>query len=201
MNRKLAMLTVILLLMAGIVGALALGATIYKDKTNTKQVAYAPTQEEVNRRAQEEASRGIGQRNREEEENRRRAEEAEANRIEAAKVAERQREEAERSDGRYTLRVQVTAYTADEPGDTGLAYDGRPAIAYHTMAVDPDVIPLGSKVYVPGHGWFLAHDTGGAVKGPIVDMRLGNHNEAIKWGRRTLVVTVVPPKTKYKMAW
>lgn len=110
----------------------------------------------------------------------------------------------EEADGRYTLRVQVTAYTPYEPGQTsgtGLAYDGRPARPYHTMAVDTSIIPLGSKVYVPGLGWFLAHDTGSAIHGNIVDVCLDSYGEAAKWGRRTLEITVIPPKEKYKMAW
>ena len=95
----------------------------------------------------------------------------------------------------YKLRVESTAYTtaADEGSGTGLAADGNPAIANHTFAVDPNVIPLGSKVHVPGIGWGVAHDTGGAIKGPILDVCVGTKSEAYQWGRRTIDIEVVPP--------
>ena len=207
MNRKLAMLTVLPLSLVTIL-------TFYPQK----QISYLPTEKEVVTREQDEPSRGYWHRAREEE-NRRKAAEEEANlkaqqeaelvqqaQLKAQKEAERKAREAEKkaeesSNGRYTLRVQVTAYTAHEAGDTGVAYDGRPAIANHTLAVDPDVIPLGSKVYIPGCGWFLAHDTGGAVEGHIVDRRLESHAEAVQWGRRTLEVIVIPPEKPYKMNW
>ena len=217
MNRKLAMLTVIGLLAAGYAGMVNYG-WLRSEVATEQGVSYAiseatqeavapvpevvaqsaphvPTQEEVYQRESEEVSRSINRRLAEEE-----AQRLEAKRAEENRRANRQRETSN-ADERYTLRVQVTAYTADEPGDTGVAYDGRPAIAYQTLAVDPRVIPLGSKVYVPGYGWFLAHDTGGAVKGNIIDMRLGGTTEANNWGRRTLEVIVIPPKEKYKMAW
>ena len=95
----------------------------------------------------------------------------------------------------YKLRVESTAYTtaADEGSGTGLAADGNPAIANHTFAVDPNVIPLGSKVHVPGIGWGVAHDTGGAIKGHILDVCVGTKSEAYQWGRRTIDIEVVPP--------
>lgn len=96
----------------------------------------------------------------------------------------------------YKLKVQVTAYTPFEPGQTsgtGLAADGKPAVPYKTMAVDPDVIPFYSRVFVPGLGWFIAHDTGSAIVGNIVDVCLETSNEANNWGRRVLEVTVIPP--------
>ena len=115
-------------------------------------------------------------------------------------VEKRAEQEVSRK-GVYRLTVEATAYSPDEKGDTGVAYDGRPAVPYKTMAVDPRVIPLGSKVYVQGYGWFLAHDTGGAVVGHIVDLRLGSITEANRWGRRTISVEVVPPSEPYKMNW
>jgi 3D (Asp-Asp-Asp) domain-containing protein len=59
------------------------------------------------------------------------------------------------------------------------------------VAVDPAVIPLGSRLDVPGVGsWRLADDTGGAIKGEKIDVRMSNHEEAKKFGRRTLRVRV-----------
>ncbi|MGL5084419.1 MAG: 3D domain-containing protein [Clostridium sp.] len=53
-----------------------------------------------------------------------------------------------------------------------------------TIAVDPRVIPLGSLVYVEGYGEAIAADTGGAIKGNIVDIYVDSDQEAINWGRR-----------------
>lgn len=99
------------------------------------------------------------------------------------------------------LTVAVTAYWYLDPVDasgTGLAFDGKPAIPYQTIAVDPKVIPLGSKVYIPGIGWCLAHDTGSAIKGNRIDVAMDSKENALKWGRKTLLVKVIPPKTEHK---
>lgn len=118
------------------------------------------------------------------------------------KVEEKRSEpEVSRGSNGYKLVVEATAYSPDEPGDSGYAFDGRPAVPYRTIAVDPKVIPLGSQVLVPGYGWMIAHDTGGAIKGHIIDIRLGSTSEANAWGRREIVITVVPPSKPYKMAW
>lgn len=98
----------------------------------------------------------------------------------------------------YSLFVESTAYWYLDPVDasgTGLAFDGKPAIPFYTIAVDPKVIPLGSRVYVPNIGWCLAHDTGSAIKGNIVDIAMDSKQSAIKWGRRKFYVVVVPPST------
>ena len=49
-------------------------------------------------------------------------------------------------------------------------------------AVDPKVIPLGSQVYVEGHGWRIAEDVGGKVKGNIIDIFMGSRKEALNLG-------------------
>ncbi|SDW08402.1 3D (Asp-Asp-Asp) domain-containing protein [Marininema mesophilum] len=55
-----------------------------------------------------------------------------------------------------------------------------------TVAVDPDVIPLGTKLYIPGYGKAVAEDTGGAVNGNIIDLFFSSEKEAIQWGRRNV---------------
>lgn len=59
------------------------------------------------------------------------------------------------------MEVIATAYTPAEDKGGPLAADGRPAIPYKTIAVDPAVIPPGCQVYVPGFGIMDPHDTGG----------------------------------------
>ncbi|MDO7789137.1 3D domain-containing protein [Desulforamulus aquiferis] len=57
-----------------------------------------------------------------------------------------------------------------------------------TLAVDPSVIPLGSKVYIEGIGWRVAEDTGGLIKGNIIDLYMASEAEALQWGRREVRV-------------
>jgi len=59
-----------------------------------------------------------------------------------------------------------------------------------SIAVDPTVIPLGSHLYVPGYGYGWAVDTGGAIKGTIVDVWM-TCPAAIQWGRRQLTIYVL----------
>ncbi|EGO64806.1 3D domain protein [Acetonema longum DSM 6540] len=104
----------------------------------------------------------------------------------------------------FALTVQATAYTPFEEGmtsGTGLAYDGRPALPYQTIAVDPEVIPLGSSVRVPGYGWMLAHDTGNLILGNRIDICLEQEEEMTRFGVQTMEIYVVPPQKKYVMFW
>lgn len=59
------------------------------------------------------------------------------------------------------------------------------------VAVDPSVIPLGTRLYVEGYGYAVAADTGGAIKGGIIDVFFNNRSECIKWGRRRVEVRVI----------
>ena len=59
-----------------------------------------------------------------------------------------------------------------------------------TVAVDPTVIPLGTRMYVPGYGNGVAADTGAAVKGRIIDLWFSSCPQALQWGRRTVTITL-----------
>ena len=76
--------------------------------------------------------------------------------------------------------------------DNGITASGVQATPGVTVAVDPDVIPLGSDVLVDyGDGeihYYRADDTGGAVKGNHIDLCVGSHEEALMLGRRTATV-------------
>lgn len=76
--------------------------------------------------------------------------------------------------------------------DDGITASGRKATPGVTVAVDPNVIPLGSDVLVDyGDGeihYFRADDTGGAVKGNHIDLCVATHEEALQLGRRTAIV-------------
>lgn len=77
---------------------------------------------------------------------------------------------------------------------TGYALGGRTATGVPTgpgvVAVDPAVIPLGSRITIPGYGSGIAADTGGAVVGNVIDVWFPTLEEARAWGRRTVTITV-----------
>lgn len=81
------------------------------------------------------------------------------------------------------LTVVSTAYALT--GTTAVGVQTRPGI----IAVDPNVIPLGTKMFVPGYGEGIAADTGSAVKGAIIDVWVPTVAEALAWGRRTVTIT------------
>lgn len=88
----------------------------------------------------------------------------------------------------YTMNA--TAYT----GGTYTAMGLRPVrdvSGISTIAVDPSVIPLGTKVYIPGYGYAICSDTGGAIKGNIIDLYMNSESESLNWGRRTVTLYVV----------
>lgn len=90
-----------------------------------------------------------------------------------------------------TLLVVATAYSPGDPsqGTGWITATGRSA-KLSGVAVDPRVIPYGSHVHIPGIGWLIADDCGGAIKGRRIDIRMQNKAECLKWGRRTVTVTV-----------
>lgn len=60
-----------------------------------------------------------------------------------------------------------------------------------TVAVDPNVIPLGTKLYIDGYGYAIAEDIGSVIKGNRIDLFMDTKNEALKWGQRTVRVFVL----------
>jgi len=60
-----------------------------------------------------------------------------------------------------------------------------------TIAVDPNVIPLGSKLYIEGYGYAQAADTGGAIRGDRLDLFMEDRSQCLNWGRRTVKVYIM----------
>jgi len=60
-----------------------------------------------------------------------------------------------------------------------------------TIAVDPAIIPLGTKLYIEGYGEGVAEDTGGAIRGHIIDLYMESEDECWAWGRRIVTVRIV----------
>lgn len=91
------------------------------------------------------------------------------------------------------ITMHASAYTNSpyENAGTGLTAMGLPA-GYGHVAVDPRVIPLGTRVYVEGYGFAIASDTGGAIKGNRIDLCVGSsRSAAMNFGRRTVKVHIL----------
>ncbi|ASK61991.1 cell wall-binding protein [Virgibacillus phasianinus] len=93
-----------------------------------------------------------------------------------------------------TISVSATAYTADCPGCSGVTSTGIDLNANpdaKVIAVDPNVIPLGSEVYVEGYGRAVAGDVGSGINGNEIDVHVGSKSEANTWGVKTVNVTIL----------
>lgn len=87
-------------------------------------------------------------------------------------------------DYKSVLYCESTAYSGGGVTATGTV-PVRDPNGISTIAVDPRVIPLGSLVYVEGYGKAVAADTGGAIKGSIIDVYVNSEEEAYSsWGRK-----------------
>ena len=89
-----------------------------------------------------------------------------------------------------SIYVDATAYSAYDPGNG--SYTARGTLLRHgIIAVDPSVIPLGTRVYIPGYGEAIADDTGGAIVGNRIDIAFDSHEEAIWFGRQQLEIYIL----------
>lgn len=93
-----------------------------------------------------------------------------------------------------TFTVKATAYWADSATNVYTA-SGKKAVrnsnGYSTIAVDPRVIPLGTKLYVEGYGYAIAADTGSSIKGNFIDVFFNTSNEVHNWGVKYLKVKIL----------
>jgi 3D (Asp-Asp-Asp) domain-containing protein len=96
------------------------------------------------------------------------------------------------------VTAPVAVYTGGEQtltvASTGYALRGRTASGLPTgwgiVAVDPSVIPLGTRLTIPGYGAGVAADTGGAVRGATIDLWFPTLAQALAWGRRIVTITL-----------
>jgi 3D (Asp-Asp-Asp) domain-containing protein len=86
--------------------------------------------------------------------------------------------------GTGLLTVVATGYSL--PGHTASGIPVGPGV----VAVDPSVIPLGTRLSIPGYGMGVAADTGGAISGARIDLWFSSEAEALAWGSRTVTVSV-----------
>ncbi|BAG08651.1 3D domain-containing protein [Finegoldia magna] len=127
---------------------------------------------------------------------------AKERKIQAQKLAEKRKKEQEEKEkqaqsapknvsGR-TITMRSTAYTSDPSENGGYSTTAMgTAIRYGVAAVDPNVIPLGTRLYIEGYGYARAEDTGGAIKGNKIDLVFGSKAQSNRWGRRTVRVTIL----------
>ena len=128
----------------------------------------------------------------------------------AAALEQQARSAARASERLASTPVATTSAPADKPpledslGAPGTRTFVVDAVAYHlpgrtasglpvgpgVVAVDPAVIPLGTRMYVPGYGPAIAADVGSAVKGAIIDLWFPTTAQARAWGRRTVTITL-----------
>lgn len=98
-------------------------------------------------------------------------------------LAEEKKAAEAASNGVALGTFKLTFYTgaADEGGS--ITAMGTPVTPWYTIAVDPRVIPLGSKLRIEGYnGIFVAQDTGSAIRGSILDLAVGSKSEANRLG-------------------
>lgn len=95
-------------------------------------------------------------------------------------------------------RFKLTAYSGPQLGQAQpITATGTTARAGRTVAVDPSVIPLGSRIYIEGLGERVAEDVGGGVKGNHIDVYLGSVPQAFDFGvRRGRVSLIETPKSR-----
>lgn len=121
---------------------------------------------------------------------------AEKQKVEAQKrqaEVEKQKSEKEKAEG-VKMMMEATAYSCNEGfiGGGNLTAMGQDLrVNPMAIAVDPSVIPLGTKLYVEGYGEAIASDTGGAIKGNIIDLHFSDVSQCIDWGRRQVEVTIL----------
>ena len=113
-------------------------------------------------------------------------------RPEVIRVGTRDANDPNRGTVRFSkmLVMEASAYTPFDDGQAGMTATGIPA-RRGVVAVDPRVIPLGTRLYIMGYGPAVAADTGGAIRGTKIDLCIEDYNEAIRFGRRTVEVYIL----------
>ena len=100
--------------------------------------------------------------------------------------------ETSRGAMRYTdvMVMEASAYLPTDGGGDCITATGLPA-THGVVAVDPDVIPLGTRVYIPGYGVAIAADTGGMIEGAMIDLCMESYDDCMDFGRRDIDVYIL----------
>ncbi len=86
--------------------------------------------------------------------------------------------------------VEATAYSSAEPGLSAYTATGE-ICRRGIIATDPNFIPLGTRVFIPGYGYAVAADIGGAIVGDVVDLAFDSVGECHEWGRRVVPMYIL----------
>ncbi len=92
--------------------------------------------------------------------------------------------------GQRTLYMSASAYSAHDPGNSNRTATGK-LVKKGLVAVDPNVIPLGTHLYIPGYGEAIAADVGSSIQGNRIDIAFDTHEEAIDFGRQSITVYII----------
>jgi 3D (Asp-Asp-Asp) domain-containing protein len=99
---------------------------------------------------------------------------------------------ADGNPSRYSrsINMSASAYSAYDDGNSNHTYGGN-LVRKGIVAVDPNVIPLGTRLFIPGYGHAIADDIGGAIKGNKIDLAFDSHGEAMQFGRKKVIVYIL----------
>ena len=112
----------------------------------------------------------------------------------SAEAQPQPKQEPKQEQASNTMTVTSTAYTVKSAGGSGVTATGidlNKNPNAKVIAVDPSVIPLGTKVYVDGYGEAIAGDTGSAIKGKKIDVYFPSDQQARNWGVRTVNIKIL----------
>ena len=88
------------------------------------------------------------------------------------------------------IRVEATAYSSEQPGMN--AYTALGTICQRgVIATDPNIIPLGTRVFIPGYGYAVAEDTGGAIVGHKIDVAFDTVAECYEFGKQFIDIYIL----------
>ena len=88
------------------------------------------------------------------------------------------------------IHVEATAYSSQQLGLSNYTASGT-ICQRGVIATDPSVIPLGTKVYIPGYGYAVAEDTGGAIIGNKIDVAFDTVAECYEFGRQFIDIYII----------
>ncbi|MHC5268148.1 3D domain-containing protein [Enterococcus sp. LJL98] len=162
-----------------------------KEKIEAKEKAIQAAKEKAAKEAAEKAAKEKAAKEQAEKEAAERAAAEQA----AQEQAEQEAAAASSQPAGQTFIMESTAYSSDPAdalgGGTVTATGQNLLTNPMAVAVDPNVIPLGTRLYVEGYGEAIASDTGGAIKGNIVDVHFPTYEQCVQWGRRQVKVTIL----------
>lgn len=103
----------------------------------------------------------------------------------------------------YAGEYTIVAYCAEQYphicGGNPTTASGEPVTPGVTVAADPDVMPLGTRIYIDGIGERVAQDTGGAIRGHKIDLAVESHQEAVEFGRKTAKIYILEDKNEIQI--